>query len=244
MASIMSRNIHRLAFTGFLLTSALVGAHELIDHPEDQVVFKGQTATFSVEPKTGGLVYQWYRYAPGGETKPVAGETNRTLTLKNVGMDDVGLYFCRIHNGDQSFYSGAASLMLCTRNESGDSSATLSTSSSSSSEALVIYATPVVSSGTKGSCPGSYAGYVIYSKTVSQGWGWAPSTNTTVHTASDTTRTDTKVEYTGRSGDTGCNQTSVTVPHPPVSSKYCFTIYFPNDVPTNSYPITLTGFDP
>jgi len=89
-----------------------------------------------------------------------------------------------------------------------------------------------------------YAGYVNYIKTISQGWGWAPTTNTTLHTATDANRLDTKVQYVGKFGDAGCSQTIVTVPHPTYTPKYRFTIYFPNNVPTNSYAITLVGFDP
>jgi hypothetical protein len=107
---------------------------------------------------------------------------------------------------------------------------------------VTVFATPVVSHGTNGVCPGAYAGYVTYTKTVAQGWGWAPTN--TVHTATDTNRADTKIEFDGKLLDTGCNQTTVTVPQPSPSSKYRFTIYFPNNVPTNSYPITLSGFAP
>ena len=103
----------------------------------------------------------------------------------------------------------------------------------------------MVSSGSNGVCPGSYAGYVIYSKTVANGWGWAPSTNTTMFKAVDGGgRTDTKVEFIGKSNDTGCNQTTVTIPNPPTSTKYRFKIYFPSNVPTTNYPVVLTGFDP
>ena len=107
---------------------------------------------------------------------------------------------------------------------------------------FTVSATPVVSSGSNGVCPGGYAGYAYYSKTVAQGWGWAPTN--TVHTATDTNRSDTKVTFTGKSNDTGCNQTTVTVPHPPTSTKYQFRVFFPNNVPTNSYALTLSGFVP
>ena len=104
---------------------------------------------------------------------------------------------------------------------------------------------PTVSSGTDGVCPGSYAGYAYYAKTVGQGWGWAPSTNTTTFKASDGGgRSDTKIVFVGKSNDTGCNQTSVTIPNPPTSTKYQFKIYFPSNVPTTNYPIVLTGFNP
>lgn len=108
-----------------------------------------------------------------------------------------------------------------------------------------VYANPVASPGSSGSCPGSYAGYVVYMKTLSQGWGWKPATNTTFHSACDGSgRMDTKVTYNGKGGDSGCAQTDVTVPNPPASKVYRFTIYFPNNVPTTNYPIILNGFDP
>jgi hypothetical protein len=110
---------------------------------------------------------------------------------------------------------------------------------------IVVFATPIVSSGNIGPCPGPYKGYVNYTKTPAQGWGWTPSTtNTTVFTASDNTRMNTKVEFVGGYGDEGCKKTSVTVPNPPFSPAYRFTIYFTNSVPTTNYPITLVGFNP
>lgn len=117
--------------------------------------------------------------------------------------------------------------------------------------ALVIMGCSVPSQrrlSTLGACPGSYVCYLNYKKTIAQGWGWKPSTNTTVHTASDTNRTDTWVEALGKYGDVHCGVQTVTVPHPPASPSYRFSIYFPSNCPsplnTNVYKITLTGFDP
>jgi hypothetical protein len=113
------------------------------------------------------------------------------------------------------------------------------------SDTITVYGMPVSGGGSQGTCPGSYIGYVNYTKTVSQGWGWAPSTNTTLHRASDGSgRTDTKVQYVGRSSDSGCAQTTVAIPDPTFSTKYRFTIFFTNNIPTNAYPITLSGFNP
>ena len=110
---------------------------------------------------------------------------------------------------------------------------------------IVVFGGPKASNGTQGTCPGKYAGYINYTKTISQGWGWVPSTNTTTFTASDGGgRTDTTITYMGISYDSGCNQTSVTIPNPPYSPSYRFTIYFPKNVPTTNYPIVLTGFNP
>ena len=150
--------------------------------------------------------------------------------LEGVDIGDVGYYTCNISkDGGESVPTRTASLNVFTALAGGP---------------ITVYGLPVISGGSQGGCPGAYAGYVNYIKTVSQGWGWAPSTNTTIHTATDANRTDTKVQYGGKFGDVGCNQTIVTVPSPTYSPKYRFTIYFPNNVPTNSYPITLVGFDP
>lgn len=107
---------------------------------------------------------------------------------------------------------------------------------------FTISVKPTVSVGSIPGCPGAYAGFAKYTKSV--GWGWAPSTNTTVHTATDNNRTDTKVFYNGISGDTNCALTTVAVPDPHASTVYRFTVYFPNNVPTNNYSLTLSGFDP
>ena len=108
-----------------------------------------------------------------------------------------------------------------------------------------IFAAPANVGGTIAGCPGTYAGSVSYTK-ANPAWGWAPDTaNTTVFTAADGGgRTDTKIYFQGKLGDNGCNLSTVTVPNPPTSTKYRFTIYFPNNVPTTNYPIILTGFLP
>lgn len=105
---------------------------------------------------------------------------------------------------------------------------------------------PTTASGTIPGCGGNYVGYVSYTKTVANGWGWAPDTNnTTVFTASDGGgRTNTKIRYQGKNGDTNCGMTTVTVPNPPFSAAYRFTIYFTNNLPTTNYPILLNGFQP
>jgi hypothetical protein len=110
---------------------------------------------------------------------------------------------------------------------------------------IVIFGLPLVGGGSQGSCPGSYVGYVNYSPGTNA-WGWTPNTTNgnTVFTATDTNRANTKVEYIGEYGDSGCNQTGIRIPNPPTSPEYVFTIYFTNNVPTNAYPITLSGFYP
>jgi len=113
---------------------------------------------------------------------------------------------------------------------------------------LVLSNTPITASGGVSSgCPGLFSGYVVYAKSVGDGWGYMPDTNTTTHTAADGTgRTDTHVEMTGSNGDDYCGQTSASTPATkhPSSPVYRFAIYFPQGtpVPTGLYPILLSGF--
>jgi hypothetical protein len=109
---------------------------------------------------------------------------------------------------------------------------------------ITVFGMPYLGSGSQGGCPGKFTGYVVYSKPVSQGWGWTPTG--TVHTVTDGSgRTDTKIQYVGAYGDSGCAQTTVSIPNPTFSPVYQFTIYFTNNVPTNAYPMVLmTGFNP
>jgi hypothetical protein len=111
---------------------------------------------------------------------------------------------------------------------------------------VVVFGLPLLSGGGTGTCPGKYAGYINYTKTIANGWGWAPDTSNgnTTFIASDTNRPNTKIQYGGMYGDNGCGQTGIAVPSPAISPVYRFTIYFTNNVPTNAYPITLDGFKP
>jgi hypothetical protein len=159
----------------------------------------------------------------------IDGQTNSTMTIKNVQIADAGYYSCLTATSTQIEETSAASLEVYTFTPDDE---------------IVVFAAPIVTTGNLGTCPGPYKGYVTYIKTAAQGWGWTPSTNTTVYTATDNNRTNTKVEYGGAYGDTGCQKTSVTVPHPTFSPVYRFAIYFTNNVPTTNYGITLSGFNP
>jgi hypothetical protein len=223
-------------------------AQQWVEVPKDQGAFENDNATFTAAPKVGDLTFQWMRQWRD-KVELLKGETGSSLTLSNVGIGDVGHYLCAVTQKDQVQLTPAASLTVGVKSASPRAGKISSGAQSFSlldyeGETLTLFGSPVFSSGSQGGCPGSYVGYVNYTKPVSQGWGWAPAANTTVHTASDNNRTDTKVQYVGKSGDIGCDQTSVTVPHPAYSSKYRFTIYFPDNVPTDVYPITLTGFNP
>ncbi len=196
---------------------------QISEQPTDRDVPLGGSTVLTIQ-STNADSFQWYRNGV-----PLAGETNSTLMLENVTVADVGYYSGVLIKGTEVLPTRSAAVTVYAMSGGGN---------------FTVFGSPVPSGGSSGSCPGTYAGYVNYTKTVSQGWGWAPSTNTTVHTASDLNRSDTKVYYAGKYGDTGCNQTTVTVPHPTASPKYRFTIFFANNVPTNSYAITLSGFNP
>jgi hypothetical protein len=199
---------------------------QLTRQPIDQAIRVGSNAVFSAQATNGNLTFQWFRNGLAMD-----GQTNSDLVLESVGIGDVGFYTCNISkDGGESVPTRTASLNVFTATAGGP---------------ITVFGAPVFSSGSQGGCPGPYAGYVNYIKPVSQGWGWAPTSGVTLHTAADgTQRTDTKIEYVGKNGDRGCNQTIVTVPDPSYSPKYRFTIYFSSNVPTNSYPMTLVGFDP
>lgn len=112
---------------------------------------------------------------------------------------------------------------------------------------IVIY--PLAISHVSGSsppCPGAYVGYATYSRTIANGWGWAPDTNNfTVFTATDTNSAGTKVQIVGKNLDSYCGQTTTSVANPPQSPKYRFTVYFTNNIPPNTnYPLVLHGFLP
>jgi hypothetical protein len=195
---------------------------QITAQPTDQDVAEGTTTTFTVEASNGDLTYQWMR---NGVT--LEGQTNKSLIIENVGVDDVGQYSCNVSKEMETVPTRSACLNV----------------SALFGDQIIVFGLPIICGGTQGTCPGPYAGYVAYTKSVAEGWGWAPSATNTVHSATDVTRTDTKVIYTGRSGDKGCAQTTVTVPHPTFSTKYRFAIYFTNNVPTNAYPILLEGFN-
>jgi hypothetical protein len=164
----------------------------------------------------------------------MSGQTNSSFTVTNAQISDVALYSCNIAKDMEFVPTRAASLSVYTNTVVNGV------------DPVTVFSPPVTSSGSIPNCPGSYAGYVNFTKTIANGWGWAPDTNnTTVFTASDGGgRLDTSVMYNGKFADTGCGQTTVTIPNPPISAKYRFAIYFPTNVPTTNYPIVLDGFLP
>jgi len=197
--------------------------------PEDQMVYLGSNATFTVKAVNADG-YQWLR---NGGSMP--DQTNTSLIITNAQISDVGYYLCNVYKDSETVPTRAASLMVYTNTVDPQTSI----------DPITVFGFPLLGGGSQGTCPGPYVGYINFTKTIAQGWGWKPDTNTTtVFTASDANRTDTKIQYGGKYGDNACGQTTVTVPNPTISSAYRFAIYFTNNVPTNAYAITLDGFKP
>jgi len=198
--------------------------------PTDQAVFAGSNAVLTVQAVNADT-FQWQSNGVA-----IAGQTNSTLVVQNVGMN-VGSFSCNVSlSGGDAVPTRAASLNVMQP---------LDGVGVYPGDPIVVSGLPKASNGVQGTCPGSYAGYVNYTKTIAQGWGWAPTNGATAFTASDGSgRTDTKILYMGKFGDSGCDQTTVTLPNPPPSPSYRFTVFFPKNVPTTNYPIILTGFNP
>lgn len=239
------QNTSKIVFTAIATAIALAGLRapaqdamfgfqpefpKIILQPEDQMVAIGSNATFTVVA-TNEDGFQW---SYNGNS--LNGATNDTLTISNAQTANVGFYSCNVYLGNQSIPTRSASLMVYTA----------SIDPVTGVDPVTVFGPPVAGNGSQGSCPGPYTGWIAYTKTAAQGWGWAPDTTNgnTVFTATDTNRTNTKIQYLGEYGDNSCNHTSVTVPNPPISPVYEFCIYFTNNVPTNAYPITLYGFNP
>jgi hypothetical protein len=245
-------------FAGLVLT---VHAQDSIDQsqfptilqqPVDQCVLSGTTVTFSVVASNVDS-YQWYE-----NNTALDGQTNSSLTIPNIGIGDVGYYFASVTKGSEAVPTRSANLNVYIVSGSGSTSPTspgLKNKSMSMNMTMntdlggggmiTVFGAPVVSGGGGTGCPGPFSGYVNFTKPMSQGWGFAPDTSN-LHTATDENRSDTKVQYNGYYGDGNCAQTTVTTANPPPSPTYRFTIFFPRGtaVPTNSYAITLTGFNP
>ncbi len=237
---------------------------QITAQPVDQAVPIGSSVTLSVQANNADG-YQWLINGVAAD-----GQTNSSLTIASAGIGDVGLYCCEVFNSGEMVPTRTASVEVeITASATTVSAATASTPTASATTAsaltasattasamaagvpaggpITVFGTPYLGGGSQGTCPGPYVGLVAYSKTISQGWGWTPITGAKVLTVADGSgRIDTKVQYFGLYGDSGCAQTTVTIPYPPFSTAYRFGIYFTNNVPasTNAYPIVLTGFNP
>jgi hypothetical protein len=209
-----------LLFSGSLFAQDDPTFPTVTTQPEDQAINVGSDVTFTTDA-TNADSYQWLRNGVAMD-----GKTNKCLTIPQITTNDVAYYTCYVANNSEEVPTRSAALnaVAC-----GDGTA-----------GVTVFGPTVFSSGTSSTCPGAYAGYVTYVKT--SGWGWTPTG--TFHSATDTNRLDTQIVFVGRYGQTGCGQTTVVIPNPTANPKYRFAIYFPNNVPSNNYPITLQGFLP
>ncbi|HEV2331399.1 MAG TPA: immunoglobulin domain-containing protein [Verrucomicrobiae bacterium] len=198
--------------------------------PDDECMPFGSNATFSVTALNANG-YQWLFNG-----NAITNGTNSILVIQNAGIQNVGYYSCDVFKDFESVPTRSASLQVFTNWIDPQTGV----------DPMVVYSFPCPGGGSQGNCPGHFIGYVNYTKPYTNGWGWTPDTTNgnTVFTATDANQTNTKIEYVGEWADEGCSQTTVTVPNPPISPAYRFTIYFTNNVPTNAYPITLSGFNP
>ncbi|MGB8369310.1 MAG: immunoglobulin domain-containing protein [Limisphaerales bacterium] len=256
---VIAGNIAHAQTTDPLLTDSVDQSvfPQITAQPVDQTVLVGANVVLSVQANNADG-YQWLCNGV-----PLEGQTNSTLVIQNAGISDAGLYSCAVSLGTEAVPTRAASVSVeTTANATAVDTTAASTPAASDLAAsattpgtiaaslpgggpIVVFGGPLAGGGTQSPCPGNYAGYVNYTKTISQGWGWTPAANTTTFTAANGGGvTGTSVTYLGEYGDTGCGRTTVTIPNPPPSPAYRFTIFFPKTVPTTNYPIVLTGFNP
>jgi len=222
----------------------------ILSQPVDQCVPVGSPVTFSVTASNVDS-YQWYK-----NNVLMDGQTNSSLTIDSAQISDVSYYSAAVMKGNDAVPTRMANLNVYTTSSSTTTttksrfamtqsmSGTMSAMDSGGS--ITMYGTPITGNGgNTNSCPGRYSGYVNFTKTTSQGWGWAPTAGASSHTATDNNRSDTRVTFLGYYMDPGCGTNSVSVTNL-ISPVYRFGIYFPvgTQVPTNTYAITLTGFDP
>jgi|GEM_PF-1050383 hypothetical protein len=251
---VIAGNIAHAQTTDLLLTDSVDQSvfPQITAQPVDQTVLVGANVVLSVQANNADG-YQWLFNGV-----PLDGQTNSTLVIQSAGISDAGLYSCAVSLGTEAVPTRAASVEVettanATAVDTPAASALAASATTSGAIAaslpggvpIIVSGLPISGGGTQNPCPGNYAGYVNYTKTISQGWGWTPAANTTTFTAANGGGvTGTSVSYLGEYGDSGCGQTTVTIPYPPPSPAYRFTIFFPKTVPTTNYPIVLTGFNP
>src|SRR5579859_4995585 len=134
--------------------------------PVDQAVINRSNAVLSVQ----AVYADGYQWQSNGVD--MVGQTNGTLVLQNLGPNDAGLYSCNVSlSGGDPVPTRAASVEVETT-ANATTAGGVTANGIIGGGPIVVSGLPKPGSGTQGVCPGSYVGYVNYTKTISQGWGW------------------------------------------------------------------------
>lgn len=111
---------------------------------------------------------------------------------------------------------------------------------------FVVYGTPVTDGPAFTDClEGDRVGYAEFVKPV-PAWGWTPDTNNySTFTMTDVLRNDTRIGYVSVIGQSGCGTSPQTITNLFMGAQpFRFAVYFGSNMPTNPYPLLLTGFNP
>src|SRR5690348_9939147 len=112
-----NRTLHGIALMAFAATTLAVHAQDstdqsqfptILQQPVDQCLPVGATATFSVVASNVDT-YQWYR-----NDSPLNGQTNSSLTISNVSINDVAYYAAAVIKGSDSVPTRSALLNVYT----------------------------------------------------------------------------------------------------------------------------------
>src|ERR1700722_8639610 len=118
----------------------------ILVQPEDQYVPMGSSATFSVTAENANG-YQWLKNGNAMDS-----QTNDSLVIPEAGIGDVSYYSCDVFKDTAFVPTRSASLMVYLN----------SIDPQTGVDPIVIFALPLLGSGSQGSCPGHYTGYVNY----------------------------------------------------------------------------------
>lgn len=174
--------------------------------------------------------------------------TNQTWTyrLGVINTDTNHLYSIRKASAVQGTYSQAVSFIGVNQveyftNQTGAAFVGNNFWRAQQEDGFLIWH-PSITAGTPGTaCGMTYVGYGNYIKSA-PAFGWTQAGGS--GTVKDVTRSNTKIVWLDHLTQFGCGSgTGVTIPYMS-GSKFRFTLYVSNNVPTGPYPLLLTGFNP
>jgi len=227
-----------------------------LDQPQSELVYTNTEADFSVYAvlgpsfTTNGLTYQWQVNTVLLDSTNsnlywtnIPGATTSSISISSVQISDVGYYRVLVSApGASTVTSDAPYLQAITEGS------------------IFVNGTPIAGSGGGGNYCGPYSGYILYTNNPRAGsWGYAVVDQTQPITAADgglypngSPTPGTQVAYVGRNGDSKCSgppppgsggsiSKSPPFTYPNGSSRYQFTLYFPNSPPTGTYKLQITN---